>query len=143
MSLNLSIDRFKKPKRLINMVDGVPVPYTEMVLPKNRLDDILLAALSLPYIGQYCPIEKTVVLEEEYCGLTNMEVAAIKTARRAAAGQTDDFRFVIERLLGKPKQQVENTNVNISLAEYLKALDIETPSQILDITPEPNTWDFI
>ena len=144
----INIDKYKRPKRLVNIVDGVPIPYTEMVLPKSALDDVLLAALSLPYIGQYCPIEKCVVLEDEFLNLTNMEVAAIKTARKAASGQTEDFRFVLERLLGKPKQQVENTNVNVSLAEYLKALDMEVP---FDINTLPNAaptntatpWDFI
>ncbi len=144
-----TLDKYKKPKKLLKFVDGVPVPYTDMVLPKNQLDNVLLAAMSLPYTGTYCPIQKDMVLEEEYCGLTNIEVAAIKTAKKAASGQTEDLRFVMERLLGKPKQQVENTNVNVSLAEYLKALDLED-SATIDITPAPNQntmaqseWDFL
>lgn len=117
--------KFMQPKRLINFdANGVPRPHTEWLLPKNRIDDVILASYSLPYEGEYNKELEQYVLEPEYEGLTNIEVACIKQAKKAASGDLEALRFTIERILGKPKQAVEQTTVTMSLKEYLASIDI-------------------
>lgn len=141
------------PKKLITWVNGMPIPYTEWVLPKNRIDEVFLAALALPYAGTQNPHDPDDILyEPEYEGLTNIEVAAIKTARKAAAGDTEALKFTIERLLGKPRQSIDQTTVTVSLTDYLERLDLETKAQEWDkkvvdvaatpVTPNPEKWDI-
>jgi hypothetical protein len=46
----------------------------------------------------------------------------IKAAQRAAAGDSDETHKLLDRVLGKPKQQNENLNVNASYSDYLAGL---------------------
>lgn len=118
--------RYMQPKKLIHWdKDGIPRPHTDWLLPKNRIDDVLMAAMALPYDGSPDPnMPGEIILEPEYVGLTNIEVACIKQAKKAASGDLESLKFTVERLLGKPKQQVEQTTVTMSLKEYLETLDM-------------------
>lgn len=101
----------------------MPMPYTDFVLPKERITDVLLAALALPYAGTKDPVTQEVSVEPEYFGLSNAEVMALKIANRAAGGDLDAAKLILDRILGKPKQQVETTNLNLTLGEYLSQID--------------------
>jgi hypothetical protein len=117
--------KFMQPKKLITWdANGIPRPHTEWLLPKNKIDDVILASFALPYEGTYNDRLEQIVLEPEYEGLTNIEVACIKQAKKAASGDLEALRFTIERILGKPKQAVEQTTVTMSLKEYLSTIDI-------------------
>ncbi len=117
--------KFMQPKKLITWdANGIPRPHTEWLLPKNRIDDVILASFALPYEGSYDTRLEQLVLEPEYEGLTNIEVACIKQAKKAASGDLEALRFTIERILGKPKQAVEQTTVTMSLKEYLSTIDL-------------------
>lgn len=143
-----NLSPYLKQKTLIQWKDGQPIPYTEWVLPKNQIDQIFLAALALPYAGTIDPRNPDdILVEPEFDGLTNIEVACIKTARKAAAGDTEALKFTVERLIGKPKLQVEQTNINISLTEFLSNLNLQQEAQIWDtkleqVTKTENRWDI-
>lgn len=125
LPLKSQLARFMQPKKLLNWdKDGIPRPHTEWLLPKNKIDDVILAAFALPYEGTFDSSIKEYILEPEYEGLTNIEVACIKQAKKAASGDLEALRFTIERILGKPKQAVEQTTVTMSLKEYLSTIDI-------------------
>lgn len=118
----------------------MPIPYTKWVLPKSRIDDVFMASLSLPYEGEYdLETGEALPIPPRFQGLTNIEVAAIKAAERASRGDIETLKFLVERLQGKPKQQVENTNVNISLTDLLKSIDIPQTIDISPITPPPKS----
>ncbi len=133
---NSQLARYLKPKRLINYdANGIPRPFTDWLLPKAKIDEVILASFALPYEGTYNDRLEEVVLEPEYEGLTNIEVACIKQAKKAASGDLESLRFTIERILGKPKQAVEQTTVTMSLKEYLENLDI---GQVVDAVVAEN-----
>jgi hypothetical protein len=132
-----------QPKKLIHWdANGIPRPHTDWLLPKKNIDDVLLASLALPYEGTWNVELQQPVLESEYEGLTNIEVACIKQAKKAAAGDLEALRFTIERLLGKPKQAVEQTTVTMSLKEYLATIDlgeiVETVAHEVKATDKEN-----
>lgn len=147
--------RHLQPKKMINWdANGIPKPFTDWLLPKNKIDDVILASFALPYEGTYNDKLEQLVLEPEYEGLTNIEVACIKQAKKAASGDLEALRFTIERILGKPKQAVEQTTVTMSLKEYLQSIDIgevvdavshevkAEPATICNIdSQDEETWD--
>lgn len=50
----------------------------------------------------------------------------MKQAIKAASGGPDSLeslKFIVERLIGKPKQEIMSTNVQLSVKEYLESLD--------------------
>lgn len=134
---NSQLMKFMQPKKLIHWdANGIPRPHTDWLLPKNRIDDVIMASFALPYEGTYNPDIREIILEPEYEGLTNIEVACIKQAKKAASGDLEALRFTIERLLGKPKQAVEQTTVTMSLKEYLATIDL---GEIVDAVTIENT----
>lgn len=138
---NSKLARYLQPKRLINYdSNGIPRPFTDWLLPKNKIDEVILASFALPYEGTFNDRLEEIVLEPEYEGLTNIEVACIKQAKKAASGDLESLRFTIERILGKPKQAVEQTTVTMSLKEYLENLDI---GQVIDAVVEENKMPII
>jgi len=125
-----NLQQYMTPKKAIHWdKNGIPQPYTNWILPKSRIDDILLAALALPFSN---PDD-----DPELEGLTNIEAAAIQQAKKAAKGDLEATKFVIERLIGKPKQQIEQTTLTMTLKDYLATLDI---GNIVDTTTED--WDM-
>jgi hypothetical protein len=125
-----NLAKYMNPKRMITWDEnGIPRSFTDWLLPKNKIDDIVLASFALPYEGTFDTRLEQLILEPEYEGLTNIEVACIKQAKKAASGDLEALRFTIERILGKPKQAVEQTTVTMSLKEYLQSIDI---SDIVD-----------
>jgi hypothetical protein len=137
-----NLSRYLKPNKLIQWdANGVPRPFTDWVLPKNKIDDIVLAAFALPYMGTYSNEMKQDIIEPEYEGLTNIEVACIKQAKKAAAGDLEALRFTIERILGKPKQAVEQTTLTMSLKEYLAAIDVgEVVNAVVEENKVEEDW---
>ncbi len=125
----INLKSFERPKRLIEYdKDGVPHPYTEMRIPKSQVDNVLLAALNLPYDGTYDPVTGEPMLESEFEGLNYLEVGMIKMARRAASGDMDSFKYLVDRVAGKAKQAIETTNVNLSLQDVLAQMDAQGTS---------------
>lgn len=139
-----NLSRYLKPNKLINWdANGVPRPFTDWVLPKNKIDDVVLAAFALPYMGTYDKEQQCDIIEPEYEGLTNIEVACIKQAKKAAAGDLESLRFTIERILGKPKQAVEQTTLTMSLKEYLAAIDVgEVVNAVVEENKAPIEEDW-
>jgi len=127
------INKYLEPKKLIEWVNGVPIPYTQFILPKQKLDDVILAAMALPYEGGVDEFGEP-QYNEDYKGLSNAEVMAINIAKKAAGGSVDAAKFLMDRLLGKPKQQVNVASVQMTLGEFLQNLEPDKPTyQTIDI----------
>ncbi len=123
----INLKSFERPKRLIEYdKDGIPHPYTEMRIPKSQVDNVLLAALNLPYDGCYDPVTGEPILEAEFEGLNYLEVGMIKMARRAASGDIDSFKYLVDRVAGKAKQAIETTNVNLTLQDVLAQMEAQS-----------------
>lgn len=84
-----------------------------------------------------CPLHPG---ESDYIGLTNWEVGQRKYAERFGSGDADTYNRTEDRLLGKAKQQIEQTNTNINIYSFLdhiaeqEAKNPYQPREIADIT---------
>lgn len=119
-------------QRIIVWKDGVPLPATCPVMPKDGVEKLALTALSMPF--EPVPMRDAYLSdtdrekdkmrwdkEQKYVGLTNGEVMMIRLAETAAGGDLATAKELLDRILGKPKQQIESKTMNISYSEYLKA----------------------
>lgn len=136
----INVDAYKSPKRLVEYIDGVPVPKMGTAINKKELDNLLLAAASQEYTA-VDPI--TGEVDIDFVGFTNLEVAAIKHARKAALGDGESFRYMMDRLAGKAKQSVETVSVSMSLADYLAQLTIPLPDDQPSETNKKETTNSI
>ena len=115
--------------------DGLPtVTYRRMLTP-DTLGDLPVAALSLPYKRSGRDI--LLDIDTEFDGMTNAEVMNIRLARKAAGGSLDAAKILLDRILGRPKQQVETHTVSETYTQYLERLaeDENAEEEIIDVEP--------
>lgn len=107
-------------RKLIKWVNGVPLPVDSEILINNKdtVRDIIAAAASLPYEGE----GSFLGLEPELFGHTKLEVAMIRLMRRAAGGDLDAVKIVLDRLMGKPEQLSKTFEVKGTYKDFLEVL---------------------
>lgn len=124
--------------------DGVPVPSTMPVIPKDQIEQLALTALSLPFEPEplaekyLCELDRLNDLkrweeEQKYVGMTNMEVAVIRQAKAAATGDQDALKEMLDRILGKAKQQIDSRSIKMTYADYLKAQAEKDKAEVVDV----------
>jgi hypothetical protein len=64
--------------------------------------------------------------------MTHIEVAMLRLAKAAAGGDPKAVTELLDRILGKPKQYNENTNVTMSLDDVLQQLAQEE-GEVVDV----------
>ena len=122
--------------RILTWENGIPSVGNTPILQESSLRQLVPAVLSLPYLGRIItvtdpelgPVDQREI-EPEFMGLSNGEVMLIKLAQRAAEGDSDVAFRLLERILGKAKQQNENLNVDLTYTDFLDALP-ETQSTL-------------
>ncbi|MDP3013168.1 MAG: hypothetical protein Q8M92_02915 [Candidatus Subteraquimicrobiales bacterium] len=104
------------------MVDGQVVPIgTRQITPAEILDQ-LKDVLRLPYMGT----------DADKLGMTLIEAALFAAAKKAADGDTDAMEKLLNRVLGKPLQQVANLNMTTTLKDFLDGI---ARAETVDIDP--------
>jgi hypothetical protein len=131
-------------KTQIEWRDNVPHVVGKEAFTKVSLSAMAVAAVSLPYK----PVtfinddgEEQVDPEElEFEGLSNGEVMLIRQARNAALGDYDSTVMLLDRICGKPKQQIDSTTMTLTLQDYLAGLPappvVTDVTNLLDLKPE-------
>ena len=70
----------------------------------------------------------------DFGDMTHIEIAAIKLAAFAAAGDLRSMQEMFDRILGKAKQVSESTNLNLTIDDVLH--EVQAKPDIIDIVPE-------
>ncbi len=109
-------------------INGEPEIEYRQLITTNVLAELPLAALSLPYKRT----EEEIFLGEdpEFEHMSNAEVMNIRLARRAAAGSMDATKTILDRVLGRPKQQIESRTISETYTQYLERLAAEEEEDI-------------
>jgi hypothetical protein len=89
---------------------------------RQLIEDYGVTALSSPYSGFRNPETGMMEVEPEYFGMTNYEVIWLRMAQMAAQGSLDHAKYVMDRTIGRPKQSIESTNININYENFLDRL---------------------
>ncbi len=111
-----------------------PATVAKAASPTEIINTLALAAVSM-YEGEIDPVSETRVIQPEYLGKTNLEVMSLQLMGRAARGDLAAINMVYDRLIGKPKQFVESTNLNVSYSDWLDSLDATNNTQVVDAAP--------
>jgi len=102
----------------VDWSEGIPKVVSRRMVTKEVLEDLPVAALSLPY--KRTDEEIFLCKDEDLEGLTNAEVMNIRLARRAARGEMDAIKTITDRVLGKAKQQIESKSITQTYTQYLE-----------------------
>lgn len=94
-----------------------PVPTNDSLYSLEELKALQLASGSNEYIQQRDHDGNLAPGEERYANMTCYEVAQDRRAQAMARGDSVALKQWEDRVLGMPKQQIEQTNVNLSFAE--------------------------
>lgn len=112
----------------IGWKDGVPflvsAPVKLSDSPENSMQLLLKTCLDLPYDGP----------DPALFGLTNGEACIINLARDAARGDPCARDTVLDRLLGRPQQNIKSVSLTGDLNEFLDKVAQETRTQTVDVT---------
>lgn len=102
-----------------------PIPVNRDVNISELAESCLEVAARDLYTGE----------ELRFQGKTRLEAAVLSLAEDATEDPSARTEF-LDRMMGKPRQRNENTNVNITLTGFLEQLAAEE-RQTVDITPAP------
>lgn len=135
---------------VIEWRDGKPVAVFRGNLEKPQINDLLVAALSTEYTGDFDEESEVITsIDPQYVGLTNGEVMAIRLAKLAANGNLKAMEMLMDRILGKPKIAMETVNMQMTYQDFLnKMAEEEHAPLVLDTTtgpvapPVPETIDI-
>lgn len=133
---------------------GNPQPVYGEVKTRANVENSLLSMVSLPYEGVHDPeTGEYINYDKRFEGMTLLDKASYELAIKAAAGDTKATEMIFDRILGKPKQQVESLSMTMSYEQYLNNLEDEpeavdtiaitanqTPAQQQDDQYDDNFW---
>lgn len=116
---------FNKP--VVVWENGVPkavVPHAKF--DKDNASHILTELakqyLNFPYDGE----------EEKYMGMSKGEAMIAQLIDAASSGDKDARRDVMDRIMGKPQQNIKSVTVKGTLSEFLDTLD-PSEADVIDI----------
>lgn len=124
------MDEITNYESVITWESGEPVVKYRQMLTKNVIANMPIVAMSMPYKRTQEEIEEDI--DPEFEGKTNIEVMNIRLARKAAEGNLEAYRLLTERVLGRPKQEVQSTNLSMSYSEFLEKVTEEENENIID-----------
>lgn len=124
---------------LLQWVNGNPVPVYSPPLDNQQIAQVARASLSLEYEPKKQLDGEVVESEKKYVSHTNLEVMFMRSAQNAAEGDLESASFVLDRVLGKPKQHSETVVINTTLEQALHAIadqmEIDDAVSVTDVTP--------
>ena len=104
---------------------GVPVKVADL----GNIKDIFNRA-----IMQASLMTPTDVEFMDFSDMTHIEIAAIKMAAYAAAGDLKAMQELFDRILGKAKQVSESTNLNLTIDDILNGVQVKkTEGDVIDV----------
>lgn len=99
--------------------NNIPTTETRDVFPITQIKNVAQTILAEPY---YDPLE----IYPEYKGMSKGEVVLRQLIQRAMDGEDTATRELLDRLVGKPKLQVETKRLELTYQDYLDELDRTT-----------------
>lgn len=107
--------------------NGVPcltrAPIRVSEDPQEMMPMLLRRVLDLPYDGRDPSLQ----------GLSNAEAIAVQVARAAAMGDLDATSLLLDRLLGRPQQNIKSVSLSGNLNDFLDKIAKETHIETVEV----------
>lgn len=100
--------------------NGNYIKKHRIAMRKEDVQELKLHAAQQMYIGDWDPVAQDYIVDERYVGMTKIEVAQHKQMDAAARGDFQALDKIEDRILGKPKQQVEAVQISATLEDFLE-----------------------
>jgi len=117
----------KGQKTVVVWENGVPRAHVEQ--PKfdkhnsaNLLAELSKIHLNFPYDGD----------EEKYFGMTKGEAMIAQWVDAASTGDADARKDLMDRVMGKPQQNIKSVSIKGSIGDFLDTLDT-SEEDVIDI----------
>lgn len=111
----------QRPQR-VPVADGTLAPVPNQRLTPTEIVGMLNDALLSPYTGD----------DPKKIKMTKGEAAFHSLAEQAQDGDQGAFEFLLNRLLGKPVQQVNALTLTANLSEFLSGLASEMEKEVIE-----------
>lgn len=119
-------------KRII-FRNGVPVPVYFEPHTKETVSELIMQSVGMAYKPHRFDIDpetgEQVSLDSEFEGMTYIEVITEQLMRNAAYGSQKAIEYVMDRIMGKPKQAVESVSMQMDYQQWLDFLSKEENAQ--------------
>ena len=116
-------------------LDGVPSLKNNLTRisskPADALRELMTLALDLPYDGKDPSLQ----------GLTNGEAMIISQARQAANGDATARGEIMDRIMGRPQQNIKSVHLSGDINELLDTVSRETRTMVIDADGVPRPPD--
>jgi len=114
-------------KQEIVWVDGVPKAVSERAVftksnAANLLSEISKECLNFPYDGP----------DTKYAGMSKGEAIIAQLVDSAASGNADARKELLDRVMGKPQQNIKSVSLRGSLGDFLDDLDT-SEADVIDL----------
>jgi hypothetical protein len=114
---------------------GLPEIVNTPLRSEEGMKKLTHALLSSPYEGHICDETGEMLYNEEFAGMTQAEAIQRILISKALSGSIKSAEVLFDRAYGKPKQQNENVNVNVTYEDFLDNLAKQ------DMQLSPDTYD--
>jgi len=116
-----------KPKHTVVWENGVPrasveKPHFNKANASHLLAELQSIELNFPYEGE----------DERYFGKTKGEAIASMVIDKAASGDWAALKEVLDRVMGKPQQNIKSVSIKGSIGDFLDTLDT-SEEDVIDI----------
>lgn len=104
------------------MESGAPVKVADLGNIKDFFNHAIMKAAIMT------PEE---IMQTDFGDMTHIEIAAIKMAAYAAAGDLNAMKELFDRVLGKAKQISESTQLNLTIDDILNG--VQSKGDVIDV----------
>jgi len=136
-------------QRILVWEDGRPTVRHRNLdgVPRDIVDDVGFSALLLPYLGEKTidpdDIENTIYdLDPRFDGMTNLEVAQIKQAEKAANGDSLALKQMLDRVAGTPINKHVNVTDDGTIENFLNQIT-KGKTGVIDVTPRQQPHNIV
>jgi len=115
-------------KAVIVWKDNIPTVTDQEIFPTGQLTAVTEKILAEPY-------EDPLGIFPEFKGMSKGEVVLRQLISRATLGDKDATKELLDRMVGRPKQQIESKRLTMSYQDYLDGIDrgtIDAPHKATD-----------
>lgn len=115
---------YKSDQSPVIYANGMPVPTGGLILTHEQVSNSLKASLVEEYDGP----------DPKKQGMSKLDAGMCALANQFSEGDKYAIGMVLDRVLGKPVQQVNSTSITGSLKDFLAAglADVDNPGHFSD-----------
>jgi len=112
--------------------DGKPISTYIKPWTTPAMHELIARSAQIEYKPRTDTEGNILPAEQEYLGKSKYEAAIERCWTEASYGDQDRLEWLTDRMLGKPKQQVESVSMSMTYQDFIKGLPPPTEDELED-----------